>query len=749
MVVLLSLLLFILPIAYPNPVSSGIQSLLSALNSKEKTLAILPNNFELSTEFVNGLTLDGAKTLFEIILNVSDYEKYTNDITLPDSNKEISKFFPVTDELVSAMAPDVCALFATHYTLYTPSKQPEVTLHQCISAFIKNIAKPEYPQAALKRLPMDWFTQRPAELLNTLTIRQLLNSVPQSTHRIDLDDESNCQKLTVNMALKLVRLNVIPSNRCISKIVDLDTMESSSLDSLAFSPKAFCHYNGPLSESVTAAMSEDHLRNYASKVEGDICQSLALDFVEFGIRGVTARCLHGYFHAGPKLLDISEIPPATIKQWTARYPSDILHLNPSYLKSLHYSCWEPILKCHDNVKQQFLETIAPKTIQTPIIILDLSPKHRELIEKYAPSDFLESAQIQFTTAGLLESLNSGCRKTADQMVARKGNYPDEFFSGLTITGAKVLLCSSCSVEDYDSFIRSDSYSKMNIGLKFIDTIEPEQVPADPRVCAVFLHAVGNFKKHNLIPMECWELHIDELIKANNINEANYFLLINEFSSCASDLSLFFKSKIWHAYKLYGGLVKAGIKDVQDCSGMKLKDFGSHPHTVIIPPECVARLTDLGTAGDEAFKNLGPDAFSYYDGPLSDALLKRVTQYQLTSFGKHLDRSMVCRELSLHQISPLAMRGITSKCIRGYFSKLAKEIGVSFQRIPNTVLLQWIRSDPQSFWNMAMSDRTRIRRSVWIDVLQYPKLDFALTGQLFGEQDDIGILDLPSYELDEK
>ncbi|PJF19829.1 Proteinase (Secreted protein), partial [Paramicrosporidium saccamoebae] len=746
MVVFFSLLLFIIPIACSDAGGSGIQRLQEALNSKEKTSVPLPDSFKLSPELLNGLTLDGAKTLFEILLNVTDYDEYKNTTSILEGGMKRIETGPLTEELVSAMGPDVCALFAGHYA---SSKRPEVTIKECISIFIKNMANPEYSQAIFKKLPMDWFAQHPVKLLNALTAEQL-NHLSPSIHPMDLNNPNNCQGLTVAMALKLLRLDVIPSNKCISKIADLDTLEFYSSQRLTSSPEAFCYYNGPLSKSVTIGLSENHLQNYASRVEGDIiCQNLCLELAKRGIRKVTARCLHGYFHTGLKNLDIGKVPPKTIKQWISEYPADVQKLDPVYLRLLHHSCWQHILRCRDNLNQEFLETITPNTIQTPIVILDLSPEYQELIRKYAPSDFLESVKIQFSTKSLLASLNSGCRKTANQIMGRQGEYPNEFFSELTVTGAKTLLCSSCGVKDYDSLVQLDFYLEKAISLGFTDWIKPEQVPDNPKVCAVFLHAVRNFKGGDRIPTECWELHLDELIKFGILNVFNFFYFpTNVLKSRATDLFIILSSNNLAMPHFSDDLVQIAIKDPEACSRMKLDYFSLYPH-VVIHPECVARLSDLGITGDAEFKGLGPDAFSYYDGPLSDALLKRITIEQIASFGERLNRPLICRQLNLRQISSFALKGVTLACIRGYFSKPAKETGSSFQSIPDSVLVQWTRLDPQNFQNLALSDRTRIPQSVWADVLQYhPKLNLALAKELFNHQDDIGILDLPSYNLDE-
>ncbi|PJF18162.1 Proteinase (Secreted protein) [Paramicrosporidium saccamoebae] len=741
-VVLFSLLLCILPIVCFDARDGDIQKLRKALNRKER-LVSLPENFKLSPKLFNGLTLDGAKTLLEI-LDVHNYDEHTKAPTNIDRDKEMVTSSPLTDELVLAMGPDVCALFADHHQLL---EHPEVTLNECISVFIANLNASEHPREMLKRLPMNWFTHRPVELLTTLMAKQHLSSVPRSTYRIDLDDEFNCQKLTVDMALKLIRLNVIPSSKCISKISDLNTMEASASHRLISLPTAFRHYNGPLSESVTTVMSENHLRNYASKVKGDIiCQNLRLELAKRGIHKVTVRCLHGYFHAGPKPLDISEIPSRIIKQWISEYPADARNIKPKYLGLLHYSCWEHILKCKANLNKEFLETIIPDNRHNlPSIILDLPLSHRKLIKKHAPRGFLRSVQTQFTTQSILKSLNGGCRKTADQMLKRPNAYTNKFFSGLTVTGAKLLLCSSCGVKNYGSFLQSDTYSKGNIKLKFTTAIEPEQIATRPEVCAVFLHALPQIKDRDQIPTECWELHINELIKFGTLNTVNFKLFPkNVLKSRAADLFILFKSKGLRMRNFHSSLVKAATKDSKACSKMKLDYF--IPYPFIIPPECVARLSDLGNAGDKAFKNLGPDAFSYYDGSLSDALLKKITKDQLASFGAQLGKDKVCNEIRLHLLAENVIESATLSCIRGSFSKPTSSIGPSFKNIPENVLVQWMQRDPQNFRNIAISDRPEIAQSVWMSVLQYPKLDLTLAKQLFGGQDDIGLPNLPSYKI---
>ncbi|PJF17438.1 Proteinase (Secreted protein) [Paramicrosporidium saccamoebae] len=742
--IFLSLLFCILPIACSGTENSDIQSLSSSLNKRQKSVS-LSDNFRLSPELATYLTLDGAKTLFEILLGVPNYDKYTKPTTIIDSDKEMVKFGPLTDEIVSVMGPDVCALFVSHYQLFEHSK---VTVDKCISIFIKNIAKPEYPRGVLQSLPVDWFTKRPVELLNALTAKQLKSLFP-SRHNLELNNPNNCQGLTVAMALKLINLNVIPGNQCISKITDLDTMECGSSLSLISSPEALCYYNGPLSKSVTTALLEDHLHNYASKVKGDIiCQNLHLEFARYGHRGATARCLHGYFHAGPKPLDISQFLPETLEQWLSKYPSDVQNLNPMYLGSLPYSCWKHILGCKDNLNREFLKTIAPNTTLMPTIILDLPPEDQKLIKEHAPPRFLKSVHIQFTTESLLEPLNDGCHETANQMVQCRGEYPSKFFSGLTVTGARTLLCASCGVKDYGSFLRSDSYLEKDISLEFTDWIRPEQVSTNPKVCAVFLHAVKRFKGLGQISMECWGLHLNELIEVGNLNKANFnYFPPKVLRLRAADLFVLFKTKGLRAYNFQNDLVKAAIEDPKACSRMKLDYFRIYPQ-VIIPPKCVARLADIDTTEDGAFKNLGPDAFSHYDGPLSDALLKKITKDQLASFGAQLDKNMVCNEVRLNLLAKDVIQHVTLQCIRGSLSKPTGIIGPSFKKIPDSIVLQWMQLEPQNFRNLAISDRPRIAQSVWMDVLQYPKIDLAIANQLFGEQEDIGMLDLPGYDIDE-
>ncbi|PJF19733.1 hypothetical protein PSACC_00452, partial [Paramicrosporidium saccamoebae] len=496
-----------------------IQKLRDALNSKDRTSVLLPDNFKLSPELVNGLTLDGAKTLFEIVLNVPNYDEFAKATTNIGRDKVTVASSPLTDELVSTMGPDVCALFANHHLLF---EHPEVALEKCISVFIASLNTSEHPQEMLKRLPMDWFAQRPVELLNALTTKQL-DHLFQSNHELELDNPSRCQELTVEMAVKLVRLNVIPSNRCISKITGLDTMEFESSHLLFTSPEAFCYYNGPLSKSVTAAMMKDQLETYASKVKGDmICQNLRLEFVTLGVDKVTVRCLHGYFHAVPKPLDIGAIPDSTIEQWISKYPSDVRNLKPEYFEWLPYSCWKHILGCRDNLNKEFLETIVPGSIRKPIT-LGLPPESLELIDLYAPHGFLESVQTQFITKSLLEALNVGCHETAKQMVKLKSEYPNEFFSGLAVTGARALLGSSRCHRDYDSFLRSEAYWSREISLRFTDCIMPDNVPANPEVCAVLLHAVRDFRERDKIPPECWELHINELVRHTRVSAQMHFL----------------------------------------------------------------------------------------------------------------------------------------------------------------------------------------------------------------------------------
>ncbi|PJF18592.1 Proteinase (Secreted protein) [Paramicrosporidium saccamoebae] len=706
----------------------------------------LSDSFKFSPELFNGLTFDGAKTLLEIIFNVDDYDRYRGEgPTFVKASDSISQYGVLASEHVLAMQPEVCVLFADYYEAFV---YPEQTPQECISVFLDNAIKSQrIREVWLGYFPAAWVLQRPIELLDMFKSSHWPER-RSSKSSLPLEDLEMCSRLTVGKVKELVYFGISPSAECFARIADLDSMELSDLQALPNTSQLFLYYNGCLSKSVTAGMSPEMLRSYASKVEGDICQNLHLEFVGDGIVGVTARCLHGYFLARIKPLDIGKIPQGAMSWWILKYPSDFRHIMPEYFGALPHSCWQNVLNHRDNLTKEILGRIALEDLQKPAV-LDLHQECQELIKSNAPAGFLESIQTKFAVDSLLESLNRGSREIADKMINHPCDYPDNFFSGLETLGAQTLLSSACGTKDYPSLIGFEQYQNLAISLKFIDSIEPDQANLmKPEVCAIFLHALQNVSCPEEIPKACWRLHLEELLCNNVLNAANLPFFPTKWLSYRKPNLFVLAHSTKSSIALFDDdFIKTMLENSKDCAMMKLDYFAIY--SVIIPPSCVAHLSDLGTAGDTAVKNLGPDAFSFYNGPLSAALLKRITKEQLASFGEKLDQPMICNELGLDQVSLYAMAGVTKNCLEGYFSKPTGALGQAFQVIPKDVLLGWMKQHPQGFQNVALSDRTRIPQFVWAELLFSQDRAPEWAEKLFKGQDDIGLLNLPSCDLDEE